>query len=116
TVPPSRPMISAVSRPMPRPAALMRATRPVNRMALVTIRRVALVQAPQQAGPYQAMLAAVAPPLLLHGRRVALVDHRLVDVDQLAAARLRAHLGRARELQVVHAHERLGHALADRDQ
>src|SRR4030095_1144568 len=33
TVPPSRPMISAVARPIPRPAAVISATRPVNLMA-----------------------------------------------------------------------------------
>src|SRR5881397_3533392 len=33
TVPPSRPMISAVERPMPRPAAVISATRPWNLMA-----------------------------------------------------------------------------------
>src|SRR6185436_8505367 len=116
TVPPSRPMISADSRPMPRPAALMSAMRPENRIRLVPIGRGAAIQPAQQARPRQAVLAAVALALLLHGRRVALVDDGLVDVDQLAAARLGAHLDRARLLQVVHPHECLRHALPDGQQ
>src|SRR6266850_829925 len=46
TVPPSRPMISAVERPMPRPAAVISATRPWNLMASLLFR-----SAPRPAGP-----------------------------------------------------------------
>src|SRR5438067_13238285 len=116
TVPPSRPMISAEARPMPLPAAVISATLPVNRMAAsAAVRGVLALQPAQQPWPHQRPLAA-ATPLGGFGRRVAGLEDFLGHRDQLAAARLRAHLDGGGRLQVVHADERVGHRLADRQQ
>ena len=58
-------MISAVARPMPRPAAVISATLPVKRMTLVLVGRIATVEAAQQPRPHELALAAAARLLRL---------------------------------------------------
>src|SRR5205807_8133541 len=76
------------------------------------VRRVDPVEATEQSGPDQTASAHASRSGLSHLGIVA-GDDVLADGDELAAARLRAHLHGARGLQVVHREERIGDRLAD---
>src|SRR5215831_8781697 len=69
------------------------------------------VEAPEQPRPHEATTAAGRPLRALQAR-VGIVEDFLGHGNQLAATRLRAHLDRARGLEVVHGHEGLGDGLA----
>src|SRR5437867_2257729 len=77
-----------------------------SRLRSALVRRIHALEPAQQPWPHARALALARDRLLED-----VLGHR----DQLAA-RLRAHLDRARRLEVVHGHPRVGHRLADRQQ
>src|SRR5438046_1233184 len=77
-----------------------------SRLRSALVRRIHALEPAQQPRPHARALALARDRLLED-----VLGHR----DQLAA-RLRAHLDRARRLEVVHGHPRVGHRLADRQQ
>src|SRR5262249_51609912 len=77
----------------------------------VSERWIDAVEAPEQPRPHEGTTATGRPLRLLQARG-GIVEDFLGHGNQLAAARLRAYLDRARGLEVVHGHEGLGHRLA----
>src|SRR2546426_10795710 len=73
----------------------------------VLVRGVESLETAQEARPHARALARA---------RDGLVEDFLGHRDQLAAARLRAHLDRARGLEVVHRHPRVRDGLTDGEQ